>query len=198
MQVTKISAIPRTDNGKGVSRRLRAAGKLPAVTYGPGIDPICLVVSPDEVTDVLLSERGRNSVVELDIEGGKKVTAMICDYQYHPVSRKLLHADFFQVQEDSKVEVTVPLHLTGKAKGVTMGGKLRQVYRELPLSCTPATIPVDLHHDITDLELDQNLKVSDLVLPEGVEVLLGAKRTIATIATDRRAKKDDEKDEEKA
>ncbi len=197
MQVTKIAATPRTENGKGVSRRLRAAGKLPAVTYGQGVDPVALVVSPDEVKDVLLSERGRNSVVELDIEGGKSVTAMICDYQYHPVSRKLLHADFFQVSEDSKVDVTVPLRLTGKPKGVTMGGKLRQVFRELPIRCTPATIPVELVHDITELDIEQTVRIRDLALPEGLEILLGEKRTVVTIAADRRAKKDEEKAEEK-
>jgi len=191
MQVTKITATPRTDNGKGASRRLRAAGKLPAITYGPGIEPVALVVSPEEVAHVLLSERGRNSVVELDI-AGKSVTAMISEYQYHPVSRKLLHADFIQLQADTKVEVTVPLHLTGKCKGVTMGGKLRQVFREVPLRCIPSAIPVDLSHDITDLELEHSVKVSDLKLPEGVEVLLGAKRTVASVFTDRRAKKEEE------
>jgi large subunit ribosomal protein L25 len=191
MQVTKISATPRTDNGKGASRRLRAAGKLPAVTYGPGIESVSLEVSPTEVAQVLLSDRGRNSVVELDI-AGKSVIAMIAEYQYHPVTRKLLHADFLQVQEDTKVEVTVPLHLTGKCKGVTMGGKLRQVFRELPIRCAPLLIPVDLSHDVTDLELDHSLKISELKLPEGVEVLLGAKRTFASVATDRHAKKEEE------
>ena len=191
MQVTKLTATPRTDNGKGASRRLRAAGKLPAVTYGPGVEPLGLVVSPEEVTNVLTSDRGRNSVIQFDI-AGQVVTAMISEYQYHPVTRKLLHADFLQVKEDTKVEVTVPLHLTGKCKGITMGGKLRQVFRELPIRCVPAAIPVDLSYDITDLELDQSIKISDLKLPEGVEVLIGAKRTVAAVALDSRAKKEEE------
>ncbi|HXS17076.1 MAG TPA: 50S ribosomal protein L25 [Polyangiaceae bacterium] len=191
MQVTKISATPRTDNGKGACRRLRAAGQLPAVTYGPGIAPQGLVVSPDDVAHVLLSERGRNSVVELDI-AGKSVTAMIVAYQYHPVSRKLLHADFIQVTEETKVEVTIPLHLTGKVKGVTMGGKLRQVYRELPIRCVPSAIPVGITHDVSHLEIEQGVRIAELNLPEGVEVLLDAKRTFASVVSDRRSKKEEE------
>lgn len=191
MQVTKLTATPRTDNGKGASRRLRAEGKLPAVTYGPGVEPVGLVVSPEEVTSVLKSDRGRNSVVQFDI-AGQAVIAMISEYQYHPVTRKLLHADFLQVKEDTKVEVTIPLHLTGKCKGITMGGKLRQVFRELPIRCVPSAIPVDLSYDITELELDQSIKISDLNLPEGVEVLIGAKRTVAAVALDSRAKKEEE------
>jgi len=191
MQVTKIAATPRTDNGKGACRRLRAAGQLPAVTYGPGVAPQGLVVSPDDVAHVLLSERGRNTVVELDI-AGKSVTAMIVAYQYHPVSRKLLHADFIQVTEETKVEVTIPLHLTGKAKGVTMGGKLRQVYRELPIRCVPGAIPVDLSFDVTNLDIEQGARISELNLPEGVEVLLDAKRTFASVMSDRRSKKEEE------
>lgn len=191
MQVTKISATPRIDNGKGACRRLRADGKLPAVTYGPGVAPQGLVVSPEEVAQVLLSERGRNSVVQLDI-AGTSVTAMIAEYQYHPVSRKLLHADFIQVNDQTKVEVTVPLHLTGKSKGITMGGKLRQVYRELPIRCVPAAIPVSLSHDITNLEIEQGVRVSELNLPEGVEVLLDARRTVASIVSDKRSKQEEE------
>lgn len=193
MQATKIQASVRTDHGKGASRRLRAAGQLPAVTYGSNKEAIALTISPDELIDVLNSDRGRNSVVEFEVEG-KTLFAMISDYQYHPLSRKLLHADLFQVTEDQKVEVKVPLTLHGKAKGIVMGGKLRQVFRELPLSCSPANIPVGLSHDITDLGMDEHISAGDIAVPEGVEVLLPAKRTVATIATDRRAKAEEEKE----
>ncbi len=193
MQATKISCSVRTDHGKGASRRLRAEGKLPAVTYGSGFEATALVISPTELYDVLTSERGRNSVVELDVDG-KTVYAMISDYQYHPLTRKLLHADLFQVSEDQKVEVKVPLTLQGKAKGIVMGGKLTQVFRELPLSCSPANIPVGLSHDITELGLEGHISISDIVVPEGAEILLPAKRTVATIAVDRRAKAEEEKE----
>lgn len=190
MQVTKITATTRTETGKGPNRRLRAAGKLPAVAYGAGSETRSLVVDPNVVAQVLTSELGINSVVEIDLDG-KVATAMIGDYQYHPVTRKLLHADFVEVKEDQKVDVNVPLILTGKSKGIVMGGKLRQVFRELPIRCVPKAIPVKLTHDITELDLDQSISVQDLQLPEGVEVSLPPKRTVAVVATDKRAKKED-------
>ncbi len=191
MQVTKIAATLRTDHGKGASRRLRASGKLPAVAYKKGADAKHLVVSPTEIVDVLTSERGVNSVVQMDVSG-QTLQAMIRDYQYHPLSRKLLHADFIEVSDDEKVEVNIPLNLTGKAKGIVMGGVLRQVFRELPIRCVPSAIPTQVTHDISDLDVDHTLSVKELVLPEGVEVLLGEKRTVALVAMDRRSKKEEE------
>lgn len=187
MQVTKIAATIRTEHGKGANRRLRAAGKLPAVSYGAGSNTRSLVVDPGVVAAVLTSDLGVNSVVELEVEG-KVTSAMIGEYQYHPLSRELLHADFVEVGADQKVEVKVPLRLTGKAKGIIMGGKLREVFRELPIRCVPSAIPTEIVHDITELDVEQTLSVQDLTLPEGVEVLLGGKRTVAVIAADRRAK----------
>jgi len=187
MQVTKISATPRTDNGKGSSRRLRSSGKLPAVTYGKGQPTQPLVVDPAQVVSVLTSDLGINSLVQLDIEG-KSINAMIGDYQYHPLSRQLLHADFVQVQDGETVDVKVPLRLTGKSKGVVMGGKLRTVFRELPVRALPGKIPVEIVHDITELDIDQAVSAGELQVGEGVEVLLPAKRTVALIAQDRRAK----------
>ncbi len=189
MQVTKISATPRTENGKGSSRRLRSAGKLPAVTYGKGQPTQPLVVDPDEVVGVLTSDLGINSLVQLDIEG-KSVNAMIGDYQYHPLSRQLLHADFVQVQDGETVDVKVPLRLTGKSKGVVMGGKLRTVFRELPIRAIPGKIPVEIVHDITELDIEQAVHAGDLEVGEGVEILLPPKRTVALVAQDRRAKGD--------
>jgi large subunit ribosomal protein L25 len=193
MQVTKIAATTRTENGKGACRRLRAQGKLPAVSYGAGSETRSLVVDPEIVVSVLTSDFGINSVVELDVDG-KPTTAMIGAYQYHPVTRKLLHADFIEVKADQKVEVKIRLRLTGKAKGIVMGGKLREVFRDLPIRCVPSAIPKEIVHDITELDLEQPLAVKDLSLPEGVEVLLDGKQTVAIIAIDRRAKEEEAKE----
>lgn len=187
MQVNKISATTRTDNGKGASRRLRAAGKLPAVTYGKGEPTREVVVDPEELVKVLTSALGINTLIQLDVDG-QPVNAMIGDYQYHPLTRKLLHADFIQIKDGQKVDVEVPIRLTGKAKGVVMGGKLTEVFRDLPVRCEPSRIPVEIVHDITDLDLDGHLSAGELKVPEGVEILLSPKRTVAVIAEDRRAK----------
>lgn len=187
MQVTKISATPRTEHGKGSSRRLRSSGKLPAVTYGKGEATQALVVNPQDIVNVLTSDLGINSLIQLDV-AGKTINTMIGDYQYHPVSRKLLHADFIQVKDGETVDVKVPLRLTGKAKGIVMGGKLTTVFRDLPVRAVPGKIPVEIVHDITELDIDQAVSAGELQLGDGVEVLLPPKRTVALIAQDRKGK----------
>jgi large subunit ribosomal protein L25 len=194
MQAIKISATPRTQSGKNAARRLRASGQVPAVIYGKGEPARPLSVNPDEVASALYSERGRNVVVSLEVEG-KSTQAMIAEYQYHPLSRELLHTDFVEVSDETPVEVKVPLRLTGRSKGVVMGGKLRQVFRELPVRCLPNQIPVELVHDITELDIEGHVAVADLALPEGVSVLQRAKQTVALVTLDRRAKKTDEEEQ---
>jgi large subunit ribosomal protein L25 len=105
------------------------------------------------------------------------------DYQYHPVSRQLLHADFKQVALDQPVDTRVPLELTGRPTGVTLGGTLKQVFRELPIRCLPTQIPVKLLLDVTNLGLEQSSAVKDLQLPAGVKVLLPDAQTIAGVYT---------------
>lgn len=198
MQLNKVSATTRTQSGKGVARRLRAQGKIPAVAYSKGNAAQHLVVAPEDVVAALTSEKGKNSVVEIDVDGGTSVTAMIREYQYHPVTRTLLHADFIEVNESVPVEVLVPLHLTGKAKGVVMGGKLRQVFRELPIRCVPRAIPVSISYDITNVDLDGHIAAQDIAVPEGVSILLPPKQTVISIAVDRKAKAEDDAEKEKA
>src|SRR6185436_16925101 len=103
------------------------------------------------------------------------------DYQYHPVSRQLLHADFVQIHLDQPVDVEVPLELTGKPAGVVKGGVLRQVFRKLPIRSLPGNIPVKIVHDVTALDLDGHVAPKDLALPEGVSVRLPAEQTVAAI-----------------
>lgn len=192
MELSKVSAVVRTAGGKGAARRLRSAGQIPAIAYGNGLEPRMLSVAPDEVIRVLESELGVNSVIELEVDGKEKLNVLLSEYQYHPVSRKLLHADFIQIDLNKPVETKVPLELTGKPQGVVMGGKLQQIFRQIPVRCVPTKIPAKVTHDITELQIEQHVAAADLKLPEGVEVLLPPKRTLATIAADRRAKNAEE------
>jgi large subunit ribosomal protein L25 len=194
--LTKVSATPRDVRGKNTSRRLRADGKIPAVAYGGGEPSVALTVSPDDVKAALYSPHGVNAVVELEVEGARPVQAMIADYQYHPLSRALLHADFIRVDETTLVTVKVPLELTGKPKGVVMGGTLRQVFRDLPVKCVPSKIPVKIVCDVAHLELDQHISVEELAMPDGVEILLPGKRTVVSVAMDRHAKTEEEAEAE--
>ena len=183
MQLAKVTASHRQISGKNVSRRMRAAGSIPAVAYGKGEPALNIAVSPKDLIGVLAQPLGRNSPIELDVDGKEKLTVLLADYQYHPVSRALLHADFLKIALDAAIDVEVPFELTGKAKGVVAGGEQRQVFRKLPVRCLPKDIPVKLVHDITELELDESLPVSALALPEGVSIRLPAEQTIAAVVT---------------
>jgi large subunit ribosomal protein L25 len=181
MESIKVSADRRSESGKGVASRLRATGKIPAVAYGKQLPAQALAVSPDAIKTVLGSAHGNNNVIELDVEGKDKLTVLLRDYQYHPVSRQLLHADFVQIHLDQPVDVEVPLELPGKPVGVIKGGTLRQVFRKLPIRCLPNDIPVKIVHDVTGLDLDGHVAPKDLALPPGVSVRLPPEQTVAAI-----------------
>ncbi|HTA88247.1 MAG TPA: 50S ribosomal protein L25 [Polyangiaceae bacterium] len=184
MDAIKVTASRRDGSGKGAARRLRSEGRIPAVAYGKGLPTQALAIAPEAIKSVLSSARGRNTVVTLDVDGKAGLTVLLSDFQYHPVSRELLHADFLQIHLDQPVNVEVPLELTGKAVGVTAGGTLRQVFRKLPIRCLPGQIPVKLTYDVTELALDGHVPVKDLALPEGVSVRLPPEQTVASVVTE--------------
>lgn len=185
MELIKVTANRRSENGKGAASRLRREGLIPAVAYGKHLPAQSLAVSPTVLTKVLVSERGVNSVVELDVDGKDKITVLIRDYQYHPLTRQLLHADFRQIKLDETVDVDVPLELVGKAAGVVQGGTLRQVFRKLPVRCLPENIPVKVVYDVTELGLDAHVPSSKVPLPEGVVSRLPPEQTVIAIFTEK-------------
>jgi len=192
MTTNTLDATVRPLGGKGPARRLRAVGQMPAVAYGGDMAATSLSVSPKELGKILSGERGLNTVVELKLEGQGNIPTLVVDYQIHPVTRALLHADFRKIDLDKTVDVEVKLELVGKAPGVTVGGVLHQVFRKLPVRCRPAHIPVKLVHDVGELGLDAVAQVKDLRLPEGVEVLLPPDRTVVGVFTARKRKEDEE------
>jgi len=190
MDIMKLSATKRSEQGKGPSRRLRAAGRIPAIAYGKNFAATSLAVDPKALKVALSTAHGRNSVLEVDVEG-TKITAMVRMYAHHPISREILHADFLQVDLKEPIDVGVPFKLIGKAKGIVSGGILMQVYRELPVRCLPEKIPVFIEMDVTELDLGESLKTSQLKLPEGVSVRLPAEQTVAAVvAPDKRGEEE--------
>lgn len=181
MEIAKLSATHRAEGGKGPSRRIRREGLIPAVAYGQKKDPVQIAVSPKALKAVLMGSHGRNSVVELAVEKGETFNAMVREFSHHPVSRELLHADFYRVELDKPVDVSVPFRTSGKSKGVVLGGVLQQIFRELPVRCRPEQIPVFLEADVTELDLNGTIKVQDLKLPEGVSIRLPAEQTVAAV-----------------
>ncbi len=175
-----VTATPRTEHGKGAARRLRNAGQIPAVAYGKDLAAMPLAMSPKEIVTVLKSERGQNTVLSMKA-GEKDLLVMIKSYSIHPVTRALEHVDFVEVKLDRAVDVEIPLVTTGKAKGVTDGGILRQVYRTLPVRCLPDRIPLKVETDVSALALGDHIAPKDLKLPEGVEVRLPENQTLVAV-----------------
>jgi large subunit ribosomal protein L25 len=191
MQIIKLDAKVRNQAGKSAARRLRHEGQIPAVAYGKQLPTVALAVPPKGLTEILKSELGQNTVVELGIDGGKKLTVLLREYTVHPVTRELLHADFVEIKLDQPVDVEVPFVCKGKAAGVVLGGILRQVYRRLPIRCLPEKIPTVIEHDVTPLNLGDHVKTSDLTLPAGVTVRLPADQTVAGIVAPEKEKPED-------
>jgi large subunit ribosomal protein L25 len=181
MEIVKLTATRRAEGGKGPSRRIRREGLIPAVAYGQKKDPVTLSVAPKALRAVLASAHGQNSVLELEVEGGDRFNVMVREFSIHPVSRDLMHADFYRVELSQPVDVSVPFRTTGKAKGVVMGGVLQQIFRELPVRCEPTKIPVFIEVDVTELDLGQAIKVSELKLGDGVSVRLPPEQSVAAV-----------------
>jgi large subunit ribosomal protein L25 len=181
MDTIKLDAKVRSLSGKSAAKRLRREGQIPAVAYGKAIDSVPLSVSPKGVVQILKSERGKNTVIELGVEGAQNITALLRDYTVHPISRDVLHADFMEIKLDQPVDVEVPFVCKGKPAGVVVGGILRQVYRRLPIRSLPGQIPTLIEHDVTSLNLGDHVKTSELTLPEGVSVRLPPDQTVAGV-----------------
>lgn len=176
-----IEAEARTELGKNASRRLRVAGKIPAVLYGGDGESQSLSVDPDDLIQVLTSDRGRNTIFKLQV-GGKPVDVLIRDYQLDPVRGTLLHSDLQRVSMDKLMEFNISVDLEGTAKGVKEGGLIDQIRREIPVECLPGDIPERISVDVTDLEIGDSLRVSDLGIPtEKVRLLVDQDATVVTI-----------------
>lgn len=194
MEAIKVQAEERQTNGKGAARQLRNVGKIPAVFYGKGKTTTSLAVSPKELKAAVSGAFGVNTVIELEF-GGKTHRTLLLDYQYHPVTRDLLHADFYSFDEDRKVDVEVPLELTGKAKGIVLGGRLRQVFLKVPVRCRATDIPAKITHDVTELGVEDMFRVKDVVLPSGVEIRYPANQTLGGVYGNRRRAGEEEGEE---
>ncbi len=181
MEYVDVSATVRSSTGKGEAHRTRAAGLVPAVFYGPGKQGVALAVAPKDIDRILKSTLGRNTLVKLRVDS-KESLALLKDYQYHPVKRNLLHADFYEVALDREVEVAVPLVVTGKARGVTLGGAMQIIFRRIPVKCRPDSIPAKLEIDCTPLGMGDSLKISDLTLPPGVRVTMAPTQAIVAVS----------------
>jgi large subunit ribosomal protein L25 len=185
MEVGKLNAQFRGDTGKSAVRRLRAAGKIPAICYGQAKEPMPISVDPSELLKSLDPVKKTNTVLTLTVagapDGEAALTVMVRDYQKDAIRGDVTHADFIRVDLAKPVHATVPIVLTGKAEGVKLGGIMHQVIRVLAISCTPDKIPVKLEVDVTNLGMNEAVHVSDLKLGEGVRPLVDAGSTVCAV-----------------
>ncbi|HET9317202.1 MAG TPA: 50S ribosomal protein L25, partial [Vicinamibacteria bacterium] len=167
-----VSAEKRTEKGKNVNRRLRVSGRIPGVLYGGAKEPVPVAVSPKDISAVLRSASGENTLFDLDL-GGTRRKVILKEYQLEPLKGRLLHADFYEVALDKVLEVKVHVEVTGTPVGVKVqGGILDFVTRELEIECLPGDIPEKIVVDISHLELGKHLRVSDLKVSDKVDVLM--------------------------
>ena len=164
-----LNADNRTETGKGVSRRLRAAGRVPAVLYGKGIEPKPLSVLPKDVFKILESDRGRNTPIELQVDGEKGThLTIIKDFQVHPWKRTIKHVDFWEISEDGNIVISVPLRRVGRSELEKLGGRVQMVRKTMKVRCSPANIPTTLDFDMTQLPENNLVMASQVSMPEGV------------------------------
>jgi large subunit ribosomal protein L25 len=166
-----VPAESRSETGKNANRRLRSSGKIPGVLYAAGKDAVQVAVSPREIGAILKSASGSNTLFDLDL-GGTRRKVILKEYQREPLRGKLLHADFYEVALDKVITVTVHVELEGTPVGVKVqGGIVDFVTRELEVECLPTDIPEKILVDISHLELNKHLRVSDLKVSDKVKVL---------------------------
>ena len=168
----ELEADVRNDIGKGASRRLRHADKLPAVLYGAGEAAVSLTLDHNKTMQFLAHEAVYSHILTLKM--GKKAEKVILkSLQRHPVKPRLVHIDFLRVKADQKLHMNVPLHFTGGdvAPGVKEGGVISHLINDVEVSCFPADLPESITLDISQLALDQTLHLTDLKLPKGVELV---------------------------
>jgi large subunit ribosomal protein L25 len=178
-----VVATPRKGKfNKNAARRVRVAGKIPAVVYGAGQDAVAVTVDPRTITKILHSESGHNTIFDLNVEGTPVVKAMIVDWQNEPIKGKLLHIDLKRIAMDKMMRVSVPIQLVGVPVGVkAQGGILEQVMREVEIECLPSDIPSHLDVDVSGLELHGLIRVSDLPHSGSIKFLADENATVAHV-----------------
>lgn len=178
----KLNAEPRERSGKGWNRKLRAEGRVPAVVYGHGEQTRSVSLDAHQVSRLFERIHVENTILELAIEGeGAPVRVLVREVQRHAFRPDVLHVDFYQIHAGERITLEVPIRVVGQSPGVKVGGMLQQSLDELEVRCLPDQIPEVFEVDVSALEIGDSIHVGQLALPEGVESLIDAERTICSV-----------------
>jgi len=182
----------RENAGKGVARKLRAAGRIPGICYGFGLQTRAVTLDPRALEKALrASSAGLNTL--FGVQGGGELagrSVLVKELQRDPVSRSLLHADFYAVDLTKEIEVAVPLHLTGSAAGLMNGGIVDHQLREIQIACLPTAIPESFSLDVSALDIGDSLHVRDIVLPPGVKLVSSPDLSVVSVVLPAKAEEE--------
>ncbi len=179
-----LSAQKRDATGKGVARKLRAAGRVPAVLYGKDEDPLAVSIDAREAMHLFQAISVDNTIINVQVEGeSEDMETLVREVQVHPFRADLLHVDFYRIQRGVAIEVDVPVQFEGTPAGVREGGGLLEIIlHDLRVKCLPSNIPETIVIDVTGLEVGDSLHVSEIEAPQDVEFVTDDIRTICSVA----------------
>ena len=163
-----LAAQKRTGSGKSVVRKLRAAGRTPAVLYGHGETTSHISLDSHELGVLFSHISVENTIINIKVDNAPEVRALVREVQIHPASRRILHVDFYQIHAGERLDVEVPLHFVGASSGVKAGGILHPNFNTLPIRCLAENIPSAIDVDVTALDIGDTLHTRELTLPQGV------------------------------
>jgi large subunit ribosomal protein L25 len=167
-----VPALSRDTRGKNEARRLRVKGSMPAVLYGNGIDPLAVAVSPKELTGILNSKTGHNTIFNLSVADKETVPVMIVDWQYDPIKDNLLHVDLKRIDLSKRISVKVPVLTIGDPKGVKLQGGIHEIItREVEIECLPDDIPEVFNMNVAEMMIGQSLRASDIPMTGSMKLL---------------------------
>ncbi len=177
-----ITAELRDSRGKNEARRLRASGQIPAVVYGASLEPVAVAVNPKELSRILHSKSGHNTIFNVDIAGRENTPVMIVDWQDDPIRSNLLHVDLKRIDLNARIAVKVPVHTTGEPKGVKQqGGLLELVCREIEIECLPNEIPEEFILDVAHLMLGESRRANEIPMTGSMTLLSPPETVIAHV-----------------
>lgn len=164
-----VAASTRSTTGKGIARKTRAAGKVPAIVYGSEATATPIDVDPGLLVETFRKTANRNTIIHVELDG-QQVPCIVREVQRHPLTREMLHVDFYRLTPGQPVTVTVPIRMTGKAKAAALGGRAVLTRRDLKVECAWENIPQFVDIDVTELDVGGTLRVADIVVAGGLKV----------------------------
>lgn len=196
---SRLSVRPRKRTGKSGAREIRKEGNIPAILYGNGMEPTALVVEPEALRRALSNSAGRNTVLELEIEGSEETAgkfSMLREIQKDPLRDRVMHIDFLAIDMKKPVTVSVPVNTNGRSEGERKGGRLEKLMRAIEMECLPSDIPDSVEIDVSELDIGDSVDVAALGLGEGVRPTRSGEEKVVHVIAER--VKEEETAEEEA